>query len=118
MSYPDRDNDRYSNNWRGKSFLESPELQVLTTRLIISASVCERGRILFNNRWTIGLAPRKALPGDLIAIIHGATVPSVLRPAEDAEGCFRLVGNCYLDAAKEGEAMQWEEDAGDTFILI
>lgn len=58
------------------------------------------------------------MPGDLIAILHGATAPCVLRPAEDVEGCFRWVGNCYLDSAMQGEAVQWEEDAGDTFILI
>lgn len=119
ISYPDSDNDRYFSNLKGQSFLESPELQVLTTRLIISSGICEKRRIVFNNRWAIGLAPRKAVPGDLIAILHGATAPCVLRPAEDAEeGCFRWVGNCYLDAAMQGEAVHWEEDAGDTFILI
>lgn len=117
ISYPDSDNDRYF-SWKGQSVSEDPKLQVLTTRLIISATVCEKRRIVFNNRWAIGLAPRKAVPGDLIAILHGATAPCVLRPAEDAEGCFRWVGNCYLDSAMQGEAVKWEEDAGDTFILI
>lgn len=117
ISYPDSNNDRYF-NWKGQSLKESTELQILTTRLKVSAAVCEKRRIVFNKKWPIGLAPRKAVPGDLIVILHGATVPCVLRRSEEAEGCFRWVGNCYLDSAMQGEAVDWEEDAGDTFILI
>lgn len=117
ISYLDSDNDRYF-NWRGQSHLETSKLQVLTTRLIISAIVCEKRRIVLNKKWAMGLGPKKVVPGDLIAILHGATAPCVLRRAEDAAGCFRWVGNCSLDAAMQGEAVKWEEDAGDTFLLI
>lgn len=64
-----------------------------------------------------GSRREKRCRGDLIAILHGSTAPCVLRPAEDAEGCFRWVGNCYLDSAMQGEAVQWEEDAGDYFYF-
>lgn len=117
ISYPDSDNDRYF-SWKGRSFSKDSELQVLKIRLMISDTVCEKRRIIFNKNWAIGLAPRKAVPGDLIAIPDGATAPCVLRRGEDAEWWFRWVGNCYLDAAMQGEAVEWEEDAKDTFILI
>lgn len=50
-------------SWKGQSFWENVELQVLTTRLIISAPVCEKRRIVFNNRWAIGARAEKSGAG-------------------------------------------------------
>lgn len=74
ISYPDSENDPYT-NWKGQPLLESTELQILTTRLMIAATVCEKRRIVLHKKWSIGLAPRKAVPGDLIVILRGATGP-------------------------------------------
>ena len=84
ISYPDSDNDPYF-NWKGQPLLENTELQILKTRLMIAATVCEKCRIVFHKKWTIGLAPRKAVAGDLIVIPHGATAPYIIRWAEEAE---------------------------------
>ena len=43
ISYPDSDNDPYF-DWKGQPLLESTELQILTTRLMIAATVCDRSR--------------------------------------------------------------------------
>lgn len=102
-------------SWHGKSFQDSPELQVITTMILIATNVCEKRRIVFNRRFPIGLAPRNTRPGDLICILHGATVPCVLRPEGEF---FRWIGNCYVNAIMHGEAVEWEEDEADTFVLV
>lgn len=52
-------------SWKGQSFWENVELQVLTTRLIISAPVCDKRRIVFNNRWAIGARAEKSGAGGI-----------------------------------------------------
>lgn len=111
----DTGSSQYPASWKGKTFKESTELQVLTTRLGIQSNICAKRRIVFNDSYPIGLAPRKTLPGDLICILHGATVPCVLRPDGDY---FKWIGNAYIDAIMQGEAVVWGEHEADTFILV
>lgn len=114
VNLPDSNNIRY---WtlNGSAILQSPSVQIIQTRLMISTAICEKRRIIFNGKFPVGLAPRKTLPGDLICILHGATAPCILRPDGDR---FRSVGSCYVDAMMQGEAVYWEENEADTFILI
>lgn len=114
LTLPDSDNSRYR-TWKGSTEGENPMLQIILTRLMISTAICEKRRIIFNRQYPIGLAPRKTLPGDLICILHGATAPCILRP--DGDG-FRWIGSCYVNAIMQGEAVYWEENEADTFILF
>jgi hypothetical protein len=59
------------------------------------------------NGW-IGLAPMASLVGDEIFILHGCTVPVVLRRQEEGDGTefFQLVGECYIHGMMDGEAAE------------
>ncbi|KAK5651612.1 hypothetical protein OQA88_11885 [Cercophora sp. LCS_1] len=51
-----------------------------------------------------GLSPADALVGDLVCIIFGCSVPLVLRPVGAK---YKLIGECYVDHAMDGEAMTY-----------
>jgi hypothetical protein len=54
------------------------------------------------------VGPEVWLPGDVVVVLHGASLPFVLRPASD--GLWRLVGECYLYDVNEGRVhREWEE---------
>jgi hypothetical protein len=55
-----------------------------------------------------GLGPNGMRADDVVVVLHGATVPFVLRPAED--GLWRLVGECYVYDINEGRVVRkWKE---------
>ena len=54
------------------------------------------------------LGPENMLPGDVAVVLHGSTIPFVLRPTSD--GLWRLVGECYVYDVNEGRIhREWEE---------
>ena len=64
-------------------------------------------RLIKTESQTLGLAPRKAVPGDLVCLLYGCSVPVILHRCEngnDAES-YELVGDCYLDGFMRGEAL-------------
>ncbi|KAG5979352.1 hypothetical protein E4U55_005258 [Claviceps digitariae] len=63
----------------------------------------------------IGLMPLLTRDGDMVVIFHGCDVPYVVRPAEEEQGCYRLVGEAYVHGVMNGEAM---ENAGDNYVDI
>jgi hypothetical protein len=61
-------------------------------------------------KW-IGLAPTAAEEKDVLVILHGCSVPVVLRPVKE-EGQvvgWLLVGECYVHGMMDGEAMGFRE---------
>ncbi|KAI1427970.1 heterokaryon incompatibility protein-domain-containing protein [Xylaria sp. FL1777] len=68
----------------------------------------------------VGLCPWPAKEGDIIALLHGATVPYLLRPAarevqatgeDDKE--YELVGECFVEGVMDGELMEKMEKDGN-----
>jgi hypothetical protein len=58
-----------------------------------------------------GLGPTGMRADDVVVVLHGSSVPFVLRPAED--GLWRLVGECYIYDVNEGRAVrEWKEQGG------
>jgi hypothetical protein len=56
----------------------------------------------------LGLGPEGMRADDVVVVLHGASVPFVLRPVEN--GLWRLVGECYLYDVNEGRVVrEWEE---------
>jgi hypothetical protein len=49
----------------------------------------------------MGLAPPGVKPGDLIAVVHGALYPFVLRPWIGTE-LYALVWTCYVHGIMKG----------------
>ncbi|KAF3008752.1 hypothetical protein E8E13_010107 [Curvularia kusanoi] len=74
--------------------------------------VLKSGRLgLVTNPWR---GPRE---GDVIAILHGLGVPCVLRKSEDGEG-WLFIADIYIHDIMHGEAVDWDEDEADTFVLV
>ncbi|GME47965.1 HET-domain-containing protein [Neofusicoccum parvum] len=64
-----------------------------------------------------GFTRKETKPGDTIVILHGARIPYALRKTED-ESKYQIVGNCYIEGIMDGEAVDWEEDEAEWFILV
>lgn len=69
----------------------------------VSRSFCltEQGRI--------GWIPRHSMPGDIICIFEGATVPYALR--RDGQDHFKILGECYVHGLMDGEARGMKDGA-------
>jgi hypothetical protein len=54
----------------------------------------------------LGLAPKAARPGDVVAILLGCRCPVVLRPCSDS--LFLIIGECYVHGLMDGEILSQE----------
>ena len=64
----------------------------------------------------LGMGPRETRRGDLICILHGSSVPCVLRRVNGDQ--YQIIGQCYVDGIMYGEAVTWKESEADRFTLI
>ncbi|XMA15360.1 hypothetical protein WAI453_008151 [Rhynchosporium graminicola] len=53
-----------------------------------------------------GLAPPKAEMGDVIAILHGCSVPVVPRTHSSVPLAWELIGKCFVYGKMDGGAMK------------
>ena len=60
-------------------------------------------RLLATQRGEIGLAPNICMLGDEVWVLHGCSIPVVLR--RNTQGGFELVGECYFHGYMHGEAV-------------
>lgn len=77
------------------------------------ALACVNRRFALTKRDRFGLVPMFAKPGDSIAILHGSSLPIVLRNSEG--GCSKMIGTCFVDGLMYGEVVNW--DTGDEFNI-
>ncbi|KAH7071335.1 heterokaryon incompatibility protein-domain-containing protein [Paraphoma chrysanthemicola] len=85
----------------------------------VQTVIWNRKLFVFANRSGVrvfGLAPQEAKLHDSIAILHGCSVPVILR--QDEKG-WRLIGECFVYGNMDGEAMKDEENKKHTqeFLL-
>lgn len=70
----------------------------------------------------IGLGPRCARPGDVVAILYGARLPMVMRPLPGLpEGRYSLLGTSYVCGIMDGEAVRGHKGMGledDVFRIV
>lgn len=78
-------------------------------------------RLIVTEYGLLGLAPEKTKKRDLICILHGCSVPVVLRPTSDGgmgDEYFEFVGECYVHGIMEGEAFALARSRSETNILL
>lgn len=81
------------------------------------------GKCMFSTRdGLIGLRPSGAEIGDIVVVLYGARVPSLLRPTLSL-GEYFFVGECYADGVMHGECFASDFAAGqavepETFLLV
>jgi hypothetical protein len=80
----------------------------------------------------VGLCPRPAKQGDIVAVLHGAKVPYLLRPVSDSGQAaatesgpstqkYEFIGECYVKDIMHGEYFEQQVDSGrrpDVFTLV
>jgi hypothetical protein len=63
----------------------------------------------------LGLCPEDARKGDVVAVLHGASVPVILRPMDQHD--YDLVGPCFVNGIVYGEAVDWRVDEAHRFRI-
>ncbi|KAI1161520.1 heterokaryon incompatibility protein-domain-containing protein [Nemania serpens] len=71
-------------------------------------------RLMVTCNGRIGLAPEKAMKGDLVCVLFGCSVPVLLRQSDQKE-TFTFVGECFLDGFMEGAALEQHELSESVF---
>ncbi|KAJ3476544.1 hypothetical protein NLG97_g9097 [Lecanicillium saksenae] len=70
-------------------------------------------RLFYSEKGYLGLARYDAKVGDKICLLHGGSVPYILR--QDDESCHLFKGECYVHGLMDGEGMRfphvWEDFA-------
>ncbi|KAF3001245.1 hypothetical protein E8E13_003137 [Curvularia kusanoi] len=56
--------------------------------------------------------------GSPIVIVHGCTVPLVLECENEERREYTVVGEAYAEGIMHGEAVTWDEDEAEEFILV
>ncbi|CAF9931984.1 hypothetical protein IMSHALPRED_008767 [Imshaugia aleurites] len=64
-------------------------------------------RLAVTEKGYVGIMPRVAQTGDVVAIILGCSCPLLLRPSSDT---FRIVAECYVQGVMQGEVFQQLEE--------
>lgn len=81
------------------------------------AALCKGRRFAFLKHYGVGLVPQQTEVGDIVTILHGSSLPVVLRRAQGSD-LFHLVGPCFVAGVMLGEAINWPEDKADMFVLV
>jgi hypothetical protein len=84
--------------------------------LLSHMDTCHDRRLALTSGKKVGLVPVQSEVEDVICILHGSNVPVVLRQHKDGE-TYEVVGQCYLEGVMYGEAVTWDEEEADTFLL-
>ncbi|CZR65443.1 uncharacterized protein PAC_15343 [Phialocephala subalpina] len=88
----------------------------LHRKIWVNTEICKGRRLAVLQKHWIMLGPAQAKKGDFIGIIHGSSIPWVLRPK--GMGTYEVVGQCFVDGVMYGEAVDWTEDDAETLVLI
>ena len=75
-------------------------------------------RFFITKRGHCGIAPGKVQEGDEVHVVGGADVPFVMQKVEGGEGCFRLVGGCFVEGIMGGEALKFEGVRGGVVRVL
>ena len=75
------------------------------------------GRVLVVlSKHQLGLCSDNVQTGDIVAVLHGSSVPVILRYKN--QDAYALVGPCFVDGIMYGDAVNWEVDEADSFRII
>jgi len=74
-------------------------------------------RFIVTRKGYVGVIPKMAQVGNLVAIMKGGRVPFILQRSEEREGAFRLVGECYVHCLMNVEGLSLPRVAEGEFRL-
>jgi hypothetical protein len=77
-----------------------------------------RRSLCLTQKSLLGMVPWISKAGDVICILHGSSVPVVLRKSENRwDERYSVIGQCYLEGWMLGGQVTWAEHEADTFEL-
>lgn len=93
----------------------------LALRLVIGRgrrmAVTERGRLCLVP-FVDSRARNGETRGSLIVVLHGCIVPLVLNCEDEERREYKIVGEAYAKDIMHGEAVRWEENEAEEFVLM
>ncbi|KAK6438481.1 hypothetical protein LTR95_005317 [Oleoguttula sp. CCFEE 5521] len=94
--------------WPLRRFTDVTSLQTMARRLMVT------------DKGFVGMAPRAARKGDVLAVLLGCSVPVVLRRNAESEhgDRYELIGECYLHGFMNGEAVRDDVYTVQDVVLI
>lgn len=104
------DHDAFTRWWASpkvRAHARQPEDE--EAQMSVNAAMLDR-RFMRTKKGFLGVGPILTRPGDCVYVLTGARYPFVVRPFEEyevdgqLEGCFKLVGDCYVHGVMDGEA--------------
>lgn len=80
------------------------------------------GMVFHTTTGYIGIGPRCAQPGDVVAILYGSNLPMVMRSLPGLpKGRYSLLGASYVNGIMDGEAVRRHQEMGledDVFRIV
>lgn len=90
-----------------------PDKAVLDANILKNA-----GRRLYRTeRGYVGVGPAHMAVGDSVVVLHGGTVPHLLRRGEGEDETWKYLGEVYCDGIMKGEALEEAACIERSFIL-
>lgn len=105
--------ERMEADEEASTWLKSDKFDPSVFLLLVGGRAIGR-RAFCTSKGYLGLGPRHLQPGDHVVIVHGSTVPFILRSIE--ENKFTLIGEAYVHGIMDGEGMT-EGKQPDVFVL-
>src|SRR3569833_2043589 len=83
--------------------LEGVMLLCEIARYLVFAQVSQQERRVFaTGNGYIGVGRRTVAEGDVICLLYGSPVPFILRPVDNVEGRYELVGETWSSGIMDG----------------
>jgi hypothetical protein len=80
-----------------------------------STTACTDRRFAVTHKAYVALVPKLELNGDVVALFYGATVPFLIRKAEQN---YSLVGDAYVQGIVNGEAVAMMSSEAQDIVLV
>lgn len=75
-------------------------------------------RVFATKSGRLGLGPSILDNGDVVAVLFGSPNPVALRPVQDRDGFYRILGVIYVNGIMDGEALLEAESLGREEVVI
>ncbi|OAL06217.1 HET-domain-containing protein [Phaeosphaeriaceae sp. SRC1lsM3a] len=84
-----------------------------------NASVAHGKAVFLTDRMELGLGYANLRCGDIICLLHGSNTPCILRRSPKmTSGCYKFLGQCYLDGWMYGRNECQKEEVATAFTLV
>lgn len=73
-------------------------------------------RLITTDQGRLGMAPKQAIKGDIVAVLIGCSVPVVIRGLKEGGG-YKVVGEAFMPDYMQGEAIHQDLERKDVILV-